>query len=371
MEGLYFESSATTPYHFLNAAELSLKPSNPVRGLNYPTAPDVARGVQHLQMLGVRYYMALTPETQTQADVNPNLHLVATSGPWQVTYYSGNNGTPKQRTWKIYEVSDSELVSPLVNQPVVMTGAPGGKDWLKASEAWYLDPARFDVVEAASGPRSWPRVDPSTTNLPRNSLPPVQVSDIRRGDDNISFNVDNVGVPVVVKESYFPNWHVSGAKGPYRVTPNVMVVIPTSHHVRLHYGYTPIDEAGIVLSLVGVAGLVWFRRRPLQWDPDGGRRSGVDDRWNGGWDGGRPRQHLAADGARRPDGRSPASPASVAVASPASLAEPYQRLEYELAGAFPVGGQPWKQPGTVDDLDAWLGFPDGIPDGLPGRAPPS
>jgi len=37
-----------------------------------------------------------------------------------------------------------------------------------------------------------------------------------------------IGQPVLVKVSYFPNWKASGAKGPYRVTPNLMVVIPRS-----------------------------------------------------------------------------------------------------------------------------------------------
>ena len=35
MEGIYFESSATTSYHFLTVAECSEHPSNPVRGLVY------------------------------------------------------------------------------------------------------------------------------------------------------------------------------------------------------------------------------------------------------------------------------------------------------------------------------------------------
>ena len=51
MEGLYFESSATVPYHFLSAAELSKAPSNPMRDLPYPTM-NVADGVRHLQLLG-------------------------------------------------------------------------------------------------------------------------------------------------------------------------------------------------------------------------------------------------------------------------------------------------------------------------------
>ena len=88
--GLYYESSATTPYHFLNAAELSDQPSNPVRGLDYPTGPDVAEGVQHLQMLGVKYFMAETPDIEAQADADSNLRLVATVGPFPVTYTTGS-----------------------------------------------------------------------------------------------------------------------------------------------------------------------------------------------------------------------------------------------------------------------------------------
>ena len=86
-EGLYYESSATTPYHFLNAAELSDQPSNPVRGLNYPDAPDVTEGVAHLQMLGVKYFMAETPDIEAAADADSNLQLVATVGPYPVDLY--------------------------------------------------------------------------------------------------------------------------------------------------------------------------------------------------------------------------------------------------------------------------------------------
>jgi hypothetical protein len=332
MEGLYFESSATTPYHFLNAAELSLHPSNPVRGLDYPTAPDVQAGVEHLQMLGVKYYLALTPETQSQADADPSLRLVATSGPWPVTYYTGNTGTTKERTWKIYEVEDSGIVTPLRDQPVVMKGvSKGGKTWLKPSEAWYLNPSLHDVYYAASGPKSWQRIEPTDTNPPRTPLQPVQVANVKTGDDNVSFDVDTVGVPVLVKASYFPNWHVSGAKGPYRVTPNLMVVIPTSHHVRLQYGYTSVDVIAMLLTLIGVAGVVWLARaKPVQYpsprhlrrdDAGGGDREGTDA---------------------------------------GQIAGPYHRLEYELAGAFPVVREDGP-PGRPDqDLDVWLGFPAGL-----------
>ena len=68
MEGLYFESSATTSFHFLTVSELAQHPSNPVRGLVYGTLDtDFDLGVKHLQMLGVRYFMVWTPEAQAKA----------------------------------------------------------------------------------------------------------------------------------------------------------------------------------------------------------------------------------------------------------------------------------------------------------------
>ena len=63
-------------------------------------------------------------------------------------------------------------------------------------------------------------------------------------DNSISFSVDQVGVPVLVKASYFPNWSVDGAEGPYRVAPNFMVVVPTSNQVTLTYGTSGIEYLG-------------------------------------------------------------------------------------------------------------------------------
>src|ERR1700680_2676952 len=124
------------------------------------------------------------------------------------------------------------MVTPLVNRPVVMKGvAKGGKSWLTAAESWYLDPSRRDVLYAASGPAAWTRGAPSEPTPPRTAVAPVQVTNISSSDDSVSFDVDTIGVPVLVKVSYFPNWQASGAKGPWRVGPNPIVAIPTSHRL--------------------------------------------------------------------------------------------------------------------------------------------
>jgi hypothetical protein len=52
--------------------------------------------------------------------------------------------------------------------------------------------------------------------------------------------------------SYFPNWKATGAEGPWRAAPNLMVVVPTSHDVTLHYGSSPADEIGQAISLLSL-----------------------------------------------------------------------------------------------------------------------
>ncbi len=265
MEGLLFESSATTPYHFLNQAELSPHPSEAEAGLPYG-ALDVALGVQHLQLLGVRYFMAFSPTVESQANADPALKLIATTGPWPTVV----NGSTINRTWDIYLVADSTTVTPLDTTPVVLTGVNkrSPQSWLNASLTWYDDPSLWNVMEAETGPSSWDRIAAGSTSLPVSPVTPATVSHIASTNTTISFDVSRVGSPVLVKTSYFPNWHATGASGPYRVSPNLMVVVPSSHHVTLAYGKTFADWVGIAVTVAGLAGAAWMAWRPPVPMPD-------------------------------------------------------------------------------------------------------
>ena len=46
------------------------------------------------------------------------------------------------------------------------------------------------------------------------------MTNIRRSNERIEFDVSRTGVPVIVKTSYYPNWEVRGADGPWRATPS-------------------------------------------------------------------------------------------------------------------------------------------------------
>ena len=89
----------------------------------------------------------------------------------------------------------------------------------------------------------------------------MRVSDIKTTDDTVSFHVDRTGVPVQVAMSYFPAWQASGAAGPWRAEPNLMVVVPTSNNVTLYYGTTAAGWLGLAMTVVGVALVVVFVRR--------------------------------------------------------------------------------------------------------------
>ena len=93
------------------------------------------------------------------------------------------------------------------------------------------------------------------------ALPPVEVSDVQIEQQSLSFSVDQVGVPVVVKVSYFPNWEVSGALGPYRIGPNMMVVVPTANDVEMTYGRSGADWLFTLLTIVGIALCIVWRVR--------------------------------------------------------------------------------------------------------------
>jgi hypothetical protein len=257
MEGLFFEASATTPFHFLTQVELSAAPSAAQRDLPYGSF-DIDKGVRHLQLMGVRYYLATSAQATTAARSHPDLEELATSGPWV-----------------IFEVADSPLVEGLENEPAVLEGQSHDQhEWICSERdengkcagpavTWYLDEDTQDVFLAASGPEGWQRVDPGGDPDPEvRPQPAVEVSGTAWGTDSITFDVDQVGVPVLVKASYFPTWQVSGAEGPYRVAPNLMVVVPTEGHVELSYGRHPVEYVGWLLTILGVGLAAFLATRP-------------------------------------------------------------------------------------------------------------
>ena len=197
MEGLYFESSTTTPFHFLNQSELSTGPSRAQRDLPYSEF-DIQQGISHLQMMGVKYYMATTDAAIEAALTDDRLTQVADES---FAYIDSNTGAPTEQRWVVFEVAETDLVVPMENEPVVLSDADDHIDgWVYEVDPpegvegqpkppkgpgpavlWYNDPNRWAfrwrrrAPTAGSGRR---RPRPRSRSRP---TPTVEVSERRGG----------------------------------------------------------------------------------------------------------------------------------------------------------------------------------------------
>jgi hypothetical protein len=128
--------------------------------------------------------------------------------------------------------------------------------WECSAAPWFTKPAELDKVWVGSGPKSWRHIDSKdVAGTAQKKITPTTVTQIHEGVGSISFHVSEIGKPVLVKTSYFPNWQAHGATGPYRAAPNLMVVVPTSHDVKLTYGLSGADWLGRFVTLIAVAAL--------------------------------------------------------------------------------------------------------------------
>ena len=167
-------------------------------------------------------------------------------------------------------------VEVMKNQPVRLRVPQG--DWRDLALEWYQNPNDlatplvWDQGEKALQP--FGSVSPSAVTSPPATPTGADgtVTSERLTDETLSFDTTAIGVPHLIKVSYFPNWHSKGAKGPYLVSPSFMMVIPTQSHVTLYYGRTNANTLGQILEVIGWLVLVgigiwrgvgWWKRRQI------------------------------------------------------------------------------------------------------------
>jgi hypothetical protein len=259
MEGTLMEASFTAPFHFINQAELSKEASNAIIGVRYPSR-DVPQGITHLQLMDIPYLLTFSPEVTSEVTADPRAELLATFGDYNIFRIVGTTG----------------YVEVMKNQPVRVSVPV--KQWRDMAVDWYLNPGDLetplvlDKGEAAL--QQFASITPDQATAP--PVVPINTEGHVTGEqmenESLSFDTTAIGQPHWIKISYFPNWHVKGAEGPYLVSPSFMMVIPTQSHVTLYYGRTAANTVGQVLEvlawvlLLGFAiwrFILWRRRRRL------------------------------------------------------------------------------------------------------------
>jgi hypothetical protein len=245
---------------------MSVNPSSPIPGLDYHRF-DFERGIRHMQIYGVQYYVSFTPEAKAEADKWPELTEVAATGPFT-----------------FYEVADAPLIEAATFQPAVYEGphnsllarlggvigiGPGEQaaTFEETSLEWYGSMDLLDRWITTDGPSDWPRITGLNELRTMDPLPGAEatITDVVLEDDAISFHTDAVGVPHLVKVSYFPNWRANGAEGPFHAGPSLMIVIPTQEEVTLQFANGGVENLGWVLTIGGllaaIGGGVFYRMR--------------------------------------------------------------------------------------------------------------
>ncbi len=244
MAGLYFESSLTTPFNFLNESEVSLEPVTKIPGLDYHSL-DFDRAKRHLALFNVAYYVGYTAEAKAAAR-RSGLDAVAVAQPWVV-----------------FALPRSEPIDVASYEPTVWAGSA---DFTDAALEWYDDVERLDEWLTESGPTDWVRVgsveDRASRRLVESDSLDAVVSNVQIDDQRIAFDTTAIGVPHLVKVSYFPNWRAQGADGPYRAAPSLMIVVPTEESVVITFERSWVENSGLALTVVSILGAgLWGIRR--------------------------------------------------------------------------------------------------------------
>lgn len=263
MEGTLMEASFTASFHFINQRELSERPSNAIIGVAYPPDIDVTRGITHLQLMNIPYFLAVDSSDGTErvipaVEADPRAEAVATFGEFRLYHISGCSG----------------YVEVMKNEPVRLSVPQ--EDWRDIAVEWYKN------ADALDTPLVWDNGEEALERFqsvtPEEAVAPPEVPiegsrdiiNIDFQNDSLSFDTEAIGEPHWIKISYFPNWQVKGAEGPFLASPSMMMVIPTESHVELYYGRTWANTVGQIAEVLAWAVLiglslwrlvVWIRNR--------------------------------------------------------------------------------------------------------------
>lgn len=222
-EGLLIESSVSGYFHFINQAETTKTPTSAITGLEYPSF-NFENGVKHLQYFGAQYFVAYTSEIKELADE----HFIS---------LSDVDG------FRVYKIPHSDLVE-IVSD---INLKPKTKKWLDESIDWYK---KMDLSQPIVFYQNEKELKDIKDYLQQKELIENATVKIKEIENNsLTFSTDYLGVPHLIKYTYFPGWKVKGAKGPYLISPSFMMVIPFENEVTLEYSYNIWDKVGFAMSI--------------------------------------------------------------------------------------------------------------------------
>jgi len=248
LEGLYMQSSISSPFIFYIQSEISKVCSGPFpqykySGLNTPNA------IPHLKLFNVTQYIVRSPEAKKMAAATPELKLEKRFGEYEIYRLTTNDG---------------RYVVPLNHQPVLFKTTNWKRDffeWFRRNDLLDVNLVYVPDLYASYSPHL--SVGNNNVKLTANdlsNLPKIPIAFKNKpeieehiGDEGIEFTSNLIGYPHLIKISYHPNWQVEGADRIYLVSPSFMLVYPKQNHVRLYFGKNGLNYVGEGMTLIGLS----------------------------------------------------------------------------------------------------------------------
>lgn len=222
-----------------------------------PTTFDFTRATRHLELFNVKHFIARSALAKQALKSMAEWRLVAREGEWELHELMTHQGryvfipprlphVVETARWK--ECSLQWLYTPQALDQFLIWKRPG----MAAVHSGLISLDESVVWKALEALRQ--------TNAPGLLVPgrPLELAGTQAismesvEDGCIRFRTTAVGLPHIIKVSWFPNWKVRGASGIYCISPGFMCVFPDQPEVELYYGSTWSDIVGYAVTVLGL-----------------------------------------------------------------------------------------------------------------------
>ena len=252
LEGIHYASSVASRFMAFLQTAYSLEIKTPRSYILSRMNPDSLPA--YFDLYNISQLIIVSDEAKKAVATSPWFEKERDFGPLTVFRYKGCNGL---------------FVDVPKRDPVLYTG----EDWVEDFVLWYKEGCYLEVLMI---PATYVKNEADraafhaatskgkgldafiSKQLDRDGL--HVETNLEQG--RIRFTTNKVGIPHLIKVSYFPNWEVRGAHGVYPVSPHLMLVIPREKEVVLTYKRTFWDYVGIGITL-GTLLFMLLTRLPL------------------------------------------------------------------------------------------------------------
>jgi hypothetical protein len=241
LEGLFMQSSISSPFVFHIQSEVGEQHSCPFWNLYPCTTFNLTTGTKHLEMFNVEHFIVRSERVKTEIRNFPDYKFLKEIGDIQ-----------------IYELESNKDQYVIVPDYKPFTYPK--KNWKTLFYEWFKNYELLDtpIIKSKNKIADYQMIE----NLEEIQKVPINneacLVDEKILQEELRFTTTCPGKPHIIRISYHPNWKVQGAEKIYLVSPSFMLVFPEGEEVKMWYGWSLVDIISYILTFIGILFLVSY-----------------------------------------------------------------------------------------------------------------